>query len=210
MRALARVMHGRSPRDGRRPDARAASRSASTRTLMHLSEAPDRRMRMSELAAACDLSLSGMTRIVTRLETAGPGRTGQVRRGRPRIERGAHRRGTGPSGTGVADASGQRAAPHLRQSRRDGSRPARPCAGALRDYRGGLAGAERVRLGVAGPAGSVPARRRARAAPFGAVHDGAVHERLSADSGCFRPGRALRSVRVRPAGRGGLPCERSR
>ncbi|MBE1484777.1 MarR family winged helix-turn-helix transcriptional regulator [Plantactinospora soyae] len=36
--------------------------------LMHLSEAPDRRMRMSELASACDLSLSGMTRIVTRLE----------------------------------------------------------------------------------------------------------------------------------------------
>jgi DNA-binding MarR family transcriptional regulator len=40
-------------------------------TLMHLSEAPHRRMRMSELAAACDLSLSGMTRIVTRLETRG-------------------------------------------------------------------------------------------------------------------------------------------
>jgi DNA-binding MarR family transcriptional regulator len=39
--------------------------------LMHLSEAPDRRMRMSELAAACDLSLSGMTRIVTRMETEG-------------------------------------------------------------------------------------------------------------------------------------------
>jgi len=40
-------------------------------TLMHLSEAPHRLMRMSELAAACDLSLSGMTRIVTRLETQG-------------------------------------------------------------------------------------------------------------------------------------------
>ncbi|MFY1687638.1 MarR family winged helix-turn-helix transcriptional regulator [Plantactinospora sp. WMMB782] len=36
--------------------------------LMHLSEAPGRRMRMNELAGACDLSLSGMTRIVTRLE----------------------------------------------------------------------------------------------------------------------------------------------
>jgi DNA-binding MarR family transcriptional regulator len=36
--------------------------------LMHLSEAPDRRMRMSELAAACDLSLSGITRLVNRLE----------------------------------------------------------------------------------------------------------------------------------------------
>jgi DNA-binding MarR family transcriptional regulator len=39
--------------------------------LMHLSEAPHRRMRMSELSAACDLSLSGMTRIVTRLEAQG-------------------------------------------------------------------------------------------------------------------------------------------
>jgi DNA-binding MarR family transcriptional regulator len=36
--------------------------------LMHLSEAPHRLMRMSELAAVCNLSLSGMTRIVTRLE----------------------------------------------------------------------------------------------------------------------------------------------
>ncbi|MFF1451078.1 MarR family winged helix-turn-helix transcriptional regulator [Streptomyces sp. NPDC058274] len=40
-------------------------------TLMHLSEAPDRRMRMSELAAIANLSLSGMTRIVTRLENQG-------------------------------------------------------------------------------------------------------------------------------------------
>ncbi|WP_405969567.1 MarR family transcriptional regulator [Streptomyces sp. NBC_00988] len=40
-------------------------------TLMHLSEATDRRMRMSELASVCNLSLSGMTRIVTRLETQG-------------------------------------------------------------------------------------------------------------------------------------------
>ncbi|MEW9527467.1 MarR family winged helix-turn-helix transcriptional regulator [Microbispora sp. NPDC049125] len=40
-------------------------------TLMHLSEAPNRLMRMSELATACDLSLSGMTRIVTRLEARG-------------------------------------------------------------------------------------------------------------------------------------------
>ncbi|MDT4936597.1 MAG: hypothetical protein QOG80_268 [Pseudonocardiales bacterium] len=39
--------------------------------LMHLSEAPDRRMRMSELAAVCAMSLSGMTRIVTRLERDG-------------------------------------------------------------------------------------------------------------------------------------------
>jgi DNA-binding MarR family transcriptional regulator len=39
--------------------------------LMHLSEAPQRHLRMSELAAACDLSLSGMTRVVSRLERDG-------------------------------------------------------------------------------------------------------------------------------------------
>ncbi|MFF7212761.1 MarR family winged helix-turn-helix transcriptional regulator [Streptomyces sp. NPDC008238] len=39
--------------------------------LMYLSEAPDRAMRMSELAAACSLSLSGMTRVVIRLEKHG-------------------------------------------------------------------------------------------------------------------------------------------
>ena len=32
--------------------------------LMHLSEAPGRRLRMSDLAGASNLSLSGMTRIV--------------------------------------------------------------------------------------------------------------------------------------------------
>jgi DNA-binding MarR family transcriptional regulator len=36
--------------------------------LMHLSEAPNRRLRMSDLAAACAISISGMTRIVNRLE----------------------------------------------------------------------------------------------------------------------------------------------
>ncbi|MEV5149480.1 MarR family transcriptional regulator [Streptomyces sp. NPDC052727] len=35
---------------------------------MHLSEAPHNQMRMSELAAVCGLSLSGMTRVVNRLE----------------------------------------------------------------------------------------------------------------------------------------------
>lgn len=40
-------------------------------TLMHLSEARDHLLRMSDLAAACDLSLSGMTRIVARLEGQG-------------------------------------------------------------------------------------------------------------------------------------------
>src|SRR4051794_16522813 len=39
--------------------------------LMHLSEVPDHQLRMSELAAACSLSLSGMTRIVARLEKQG-------------------------------------------------------------------------------------------------------------------------------------------
>ena len=39
--------------------------------LLHLSEAPERKLRMSELAAACEVSLSGMTRIVGRLETDG-------------------------------------------------------------------------------------------------------------------------------------------
>ncbi|MEU5566175.1 MarR family winged helix-turn-helix transcriptional regulator [Micromonospora musae] len=39
--------------------------------LMRLSEAPERQLRMSELAFACHLSLSGMTRTITRLETQG-------------------------------------------------------------------------------------------------------------------------------------------
>ncbi|GHF11025.1 MarR family winged helix-turn-helix transcriptional regulator [Streptomyces spiralis] len=37
--------------------------------LVHLSEAPDNQLRMSELAQACGLSLSGMTRVVNRLES---------------------------------------------------------------------------------------------------------------------------------------------
>jgi DNA-binding MarR family transcriptional regulator len=40
-------------------------------TLMHLSEAPLRRLRMSDLAGVCALSLSGMTRVVGRLEAHG-------------------------------------------------------------------------------------------------------------------------------------------
>ena len=39
--------------------------------LRHLSETPGRRMRMSELAAACDMSLSGMTRLAAKLESLG-------------------------------------------------------------------------------------------------------------------------------------------
>ncbi|MGW2464198.1 MarR family winged helix-turn-helix transcriptional regulator [Streptomyces sp. NPDC004457] len=37
--------------------------------LVHLSEVPDNQMRMSELAGMCGLSLSGMTRVVNRLES---------------------------------------------------------------------------------------------------------------------------------------------
>jgi DNA-binding MarR family transcriptional regulator len=40
-------------------------------TLMHLSEAPGRRLRMGDLACAANLSLSGMTRIVDRLQGQG-------------------------------------------------------------------------------------------------------------------------------------------
>jgi DNA-binding MarR family transcriptional regulator len=39
--------------------------------LMHLSEAPERSLRMSDLASACALSLSGLSRIVSRLESQG-------------------------------------------------------------------------------------------------------------------------------------------
>lgn len=39
--------------------------------LMHLSETPDRQMRMSDLAAAVEMSVSGMTRLVGRLESQG-------------------------------------------------------------------------------------------------------------------------------------------
>jgi len=39
--------------------------------LMHVSEGPQHRLRMSDLAARCELSLSGTTRIVDRLEADG-------------------------------------------------------------------------------------------------------------------------------------------
>jgi DNA-binding MarR family transcriptional regulator len=38
-------------------------------TLMHLSEAPNRELRMSDLASACDLSPSRMTRLVDDLQS---------------------------------------------------------------------------------------------------------------------------------------------
>jgi DNA-binding MarR family transcriptional regulator len=40
-------------------------------TLLTIAESPQRRLRMAELAAACYVSISGMTRIVTRLENEG-------------------------------------------------------------------------------------------------------------------------------------------
>lgn len=39
--------------------------------LKHLSEAPERRLRMTELAATSDMSLSGISRIVSRLANEG-------------------------------------------------------------------------------------------------------------------------------------------
>lgn len=39
--------------------------------LRHLSEAPGHRLRMSELAASCDMSVSGTTRLAAKLETLG-------------------------------------------------------------------------------------------------------------------------------------------
>ena len=39
--------------------------------LRHLSESDAGRMRMSELAQACDMSLSGMTRLAAKLESSG-------------------------------------------------------------------------------------------------------------------------------------------
>jgi DNA-binding MarR family transcriptional regulator len=46
--------------------------SASEYTVLrHLSETPGHLMRMSELATACDMSLSGMTRLAAKLESVG-------------------------------------------------------------------------------------------------------------------------------------------
>jgi DNA-binding MarR family transcriptional regulator len=71
VRALGRVLHVL-PRAVDQDMLRAGQLPLSEYSaLMYLSEAPDRLMRMSELAATCDLSLSGMTRIVARLEQRG-------------------------------------------------------------------------------------------------------------------------------------------
>lgn len=44
---------------------------SSYEVLVHLSEAPDRRLRMSELAGRASLSRSGLTRLVDRLQSDG-------------------------------------------------------------------------------------------------------------------------------------------
>ena len=71
MRAMGRLMHVLN----RTLDAdllREQRMSLSEYTVLrHLSEAVDRRLRMNELAAACDMSFSGMTRLAARLESAG-------------------------------------------------------------------------------------------------------------------------------------------
>ncbi|WP_245791520.1 MarR family winged helix-turn-helix transcriptional regulator [Actinacidiphila rubida] len=64
MTALPRAVDHDMARSGRLP-------LSEYTTLMHLSEADGRTLRMSELAAAVNLSLSGMTRIVQRLEGRG-------------------------------------------------------------------------------------------------------------------------------------------
>lgn len=64
MTALPRAVEGDMSRSGRLP-------LSEYTALRHLSEADGRNLRMSELASASDLSLSGMTRIVQRLEARG-------------------------------------------------------------------------------------------------------------------------------------------
>lgn len=64
MMALPRAVDADMIRDG-------GMRLSEYTPLMFLSEAPGGRMRMSELAAACNLTLSGMTRVVIRLEKQG-------------------------------------------------------------------------------------------------------------------------------------------
>jgi DNA-binding MarR family transcriptional regulator len=71
IRAFARVMQVM-PRALHAALEREQRMSLSEYTVLRmLSEQPDRRLRMSELAAACDMSLSRMTRLVSKLESAG-------------------------------------------------------------------------------------------------------------------------------------------
>ena len=71
MRALGRVMMVL-PRQLDADLARGERMSLSEYSaLRHLSETPGHRLRMSELAGACDMSLSGMTRLAGKLERDG-------------------------------------------------------------------------------------------------------------------------------------------
>ena len=69
MRAFGRVIH-LLPRALDADLVREQRMSLSEYTALRiLSETPSHRMRMSELAAACDMSLSGMTRLAAKLES---------------------------------------------------------------------------------------------------------------------------------------------
>ncbi|MGW5202658.1 MarR family winged helix-turn-helix transcriptional regulator [Streptomyces spiralis] len=85
--------------------------------LVHLSEAPDNHLRMSEVAHACGLSLSGMTRVVDRLESRSlvlP----EVPGGRAGLARRAHQFRLDAAETGVAHESCERATSPLPPSGR--------------------------------------------------------------------------------------------
>ena len=103
--------------------------------LMHLSEAPQRRMRMSELSAACDLPSSGMTRLVTRLEADGLIQRVRCEKDARGAVRGAHRRRPDPSGAGVPEAPGERPPAHRGSSARARSCSARHRSPATRSGR---------------------------------------------------------------------------
>ena len=71
MRALGRMML-RLPRALNADLEQGQRMSASEYSVLrHLSESENRQMRMSELAQACDMSLSGMTRLAAKLESQG-------------------------------------------------------------------------------------------------------------------------------------------
>jgi DNA-binding MarR family transcriptional regulator len=71
IRSFVRLIHGYPRALGALLDREQRISLSEYLTLMHLSEAPGRQLRMSDLACGCDLSLSGMTRIVDRLERDG-------------------------------------------------------------------------------------------------------------------------------------------
>ena len=74
-------------------DARHGLPLSSYEVLRCLSRAPAGRLRMAELAEHVLLSRSGMTRLIDRLEREGMVCRVDLRQGRPRLLRGAHRHG---------------------------------------------------------------------------------------------------------------------